>query len=243
MAKKSRKSPKKRGPSLIKIIYEDDDIIVIDKPAGLLSVPIPRSRAVNARDILVDYLKDFKQKAIIVHRIDRYTSGLMVFAKNRQAHGNLVKQFLAHTPHRIYLALVRGCPEPAEGELCHYLKQTNWGFRQVVVKNEEEGGTLSVTRYRVVEAFPDAALLEIYLVTGLKNQIRVQLNAAGHPIVGDRHYSEKEKKATGLDRQALHAHRLGFVHPATGKYVEFKSELPADMRKKLNEFRKQKSDK
>jgi len=219
------------------IIYEDEDIIIINKPVGLLAVPIPRSRAKNARDLLNQYLTTRKQKAIIVHRIDRYTSGLMVFAKNKKAHGNLVKQFLAHTPKRVYLAIVRGVPNPQEGELRHYLKLTKVGFRQQIVKGEDEGGTLAVTRYQVQQDFGKAALLAIELETGLKNQIRVQLNAAGHPIIGDRHYVKSETREKLIDHQALHAYRLGFIHPKKGKFVEFQAELPADFFKLLQKLR------
>lgn len=219
------------------IIYEDEDIIIINKPVGLLAVPIPRSRAKNARDLLNQYLAVRKQKAIIVHRIDRYTSGLMVFAKNKKAHGNLVKQFLAHTPTRVYLALVRGVPEPRTGELKHYLKLTKAGFRQQIVRGENEGGTLAVTRYKVREDFPEAALLEVELETGLKNQIRVQLNAAGHPIIGDRHYVRGEIREKLISHQALHAYRLGFIHPRRGELVDFEADLPPDFLKVLQQFR------
>ncbi len=216
-----------RGRDLrARIVHEDRDLILVDKPAGLLAVPIPGSRAQNLRDQLADYLAARHQKVFTVHRIDRYTSGLMVFAKHRAAHALLVKQFLAHTPTRLYLALVRGRPEPAEGELRHYLKQTAWGFRQVVVRGPEAGGTLAVSRYRVLEALGGASLLEVQLVTGLKNQIRVQFAEAGHPIVGDRHYVASEKEQAPIDHQMLHAARLGFVHPGTGKPVEFRARPP-----------------
>jgi 23S rRNA pseudouridine1911/1915/1917 synthase len=200
-------------------------------------VPIKGSRVDNARDLLNQALSRRRQKAIIVHRIDRYTSGLMVFAKHERAHAHLVRQFLAHTPVRVYLALVRGRPEPPEGELRHYLKLTSRGFRQAVVSGESEGGTLAVTRYRVEEAMPGASLLEIHLVTGLKNQIRVQLAAAGTPIVGDRHYVEAERKVHGLDHQALHAHCLGFRHPGSDRYVEFRADPPQDFLRALASLR------
>lgn len=221
-----------------RIIYQDSDIIVIDKPSGLLAVPIPRSHAKNARDLLNDYLIPQKQKAIIVHRIDRYTSGLMVFAKNKKSHAFLVKQFLAHTPKRTYLAIVRGQPKNKEGELRHYLKLTKAGFRQQIVPGEQEGGTLAVTRYKVLNYFANAALLEIQLDTGLKNQIRVQLTAIGHPIVGDRHYVRAEVKEKLINHQALHAYRLGFIHPRKGKFVEFETPIPDDFLKLLKSFQK-----
>ena len=227
---KRRRTTRKRSPLFKKldIVFEDKDLLIVNKPAGLLAVPIPGSRVKNLRDLLNDFLRSRKQKAIIVHRIDRYTSGLMVFAKNQPAHAHLVKQFLAHTPTRIYLALVRGRMESPEGELRHYLKLTTHGFRQVVVASEKQGGTLAITRYRVLKELHEASLLEVQLITGLKNQIRVQLTAAGHPIIGDRHYAPEEKKEKAIDHQALHAYRLGFVHPRTGEYVEFTAEPPAD---------------
>ncbi len=204
---------------------------MVNKPAGLLAVPIPRSKVQNMRDLLNEYLLRRKQKAIIVHRIDRYTSGLMVFAKNQRVHAHLVRQFLAHTPHRIYLTMVRGVPEAEEGELRHYLRLTRHGFRQVVVEGEEQGGTLAITRYRLLARLKEVSLLEVQLVTGLKNQIRVQFWAAGHPILGDRHYDPAELREKAIDRQALHAFRLGFTHPGSGKYVAFQAPIPEDFRR------------
>jgi 23S rRNA pseudouridine1911/1915/1917 synthase len=195
----------------------------------------------NARDLLARHLAPRRQKVFTVHRIDRFTSGLMVFAKHRKVHAHLVKQFLAHTPLRRYLALVRGQPDPPEGELRHYLKLTTHGFRQVVVRDEKAGGRFAVSRYRVLEAVGGISLVEVELVTGLKNQIRVQLAEAGTPVVGDRHYVEEERHTPGIDRQALHATRLGFIHPATGKHVEFTSELPPDLARLLESFRRRKT--
>ncbi|MFZ0390061.1 MAG: RluA family pseudouridine synthase [Calditrichia bacterium] len=238
---KGRKREARLRPTQFSVVYQDEDLIVINKPAGLLAVPIPKSKAKNVRDLLNDLLKPQRQRAIIVHRIDRYTSGLMVFAKHRKAHGILVRQFLDHTPRRVYLTLVRGVPSPEKGELRHYLKLTTHGFRQVAVKDESEGGTLAVTRYQIRKAYGDeAALLEIELDTGLKNQIRVQLAEAGHPIVGDRHYVRAEKNAR-IDHQALHAWKLGFNHPADGKYVEFKADPPDDFRKVVAALRRESS--
>ncbi len=219
------------------ILFEDDDLLIINKPAGLLSVPIKGSRAVNLRDSLNEYLLPKRQKAIIVHRIDRYTSGLMVFAKNRTAHAKLVKQFLAHTPTRIYLTMVRGKLLPEKGELVHFLKLTKYGFRQAVVEDEGEGGTRAVTRYKVREYLRGTTLLQVQLVTGLKNQIRVQLWAAGHPVVGDRHYEKRELKEEQIDHQALHAWKLGFIHPRTDKYVEFEAPLPTEFNRLIAKYR------
>ncbi len=223
----------------MRIVHEDRDLVVVDKPAGLLAVPIKGARVENLRDLLNAHLSRRRHKAIIVHRIDRYTSGLMVFAKHERAHAHLVRQFLAHTPRRIYLALVRGRPEPPQGELRHYLKLTRHGFRQAVVAGQGAGGTLAVTRYRVAEALEAASLLEVELVTGLKNQIRVQLAAAGVPVVGDRHYAPGERNAPGIDHQALHAHRLGFLHPGSERYMEFRADPPEDFVRVLRALRGQ----
>ncbi len=224
----------RRGP--FRIVYEDRHLLVVDKPAGLLTVPIPGKRSRNLKELLDRYLTSQKRRARTVHRIDRYTSGLVVFAKGYRAWEGLVEQFRAHTPERVYLAVVRGTVESGEGTLRHRLELTRDGFRQRVV---EQGGTLAVTHYRVLERFRGATLLELRLETGLKNQIRVQLRAAGHPLVGDRHYSVEEAAETRLGRQALHAWRLGFVHPMTGQELRLEAPVPADLERLLGRLRKE----
>ncbi|MDZ7691507.1 MAG: RNA pseudouridine synthase [Balneolaceae bacterium] len=131
-----------------------------------------------------------------VHRIDRYTSGLMVFSKNERAHYNLLEQFKNHDPKRCYLAIVRGIIEKDEGELTHYLKLIKEGFRNIVVDKEEEGATYAHLKYKVKERFKENTLVEVYLDTGLKNQIRVQFKEVGHQLVGDQHYAPKERART-----------------------------------------------
>ncbi len=230
----SRPRRPRRGP--FRIVFEDTHLLVVDKPAGLLTVPIPGKRSRNLKELLDRYLTSQKRRARAVHRIDRYTSGLVVFAKGYRAWEGLVEQFRAHTPERVYLAVVRGTVEPPEGTLRHRLELTRDGFRQRVV---ERGGTPAVTHYRVLERFRGATLLELRLETGLKNQIRVQLRAAGHPLVGDRHYSVEEAAETRLGRQALHAWRLGFVHPVTGRPVRFEAPVPSDLERLLGRLRKE----
>jgi len=236
---------KKRGPKRKErgrwvgpaaILFQDRDLLVLDKPAGLLAVPIPGSRAVNLKDLVDGHLAPFEQRAGVVHRIDRYTSGVMVFARNPEARASLVEQFRGLTPERVYWALVRGRVDPAEGELRHALKLTPHGFRQVVVDARDPEGKEAVTRYRVLESLAGVTLLEVRLVTGLKNQIRVQLCAAGHPLVGDRHYAPAEKAEPGIDRQALHARSLAFRHPRTGERVRFEAPLPPDLQRLLRAY-------
>ncbi len=228
--------PRRRSRGPFRIVFEDPHLLVAAKPAGLLTVPIPGKRSRNLKDLLDRYLTSQKRRARAVHRIDRYTSGLVVFAKGYRAWEGLVEQFRAHTPERVYLAVVRGAVEPPEGTLRHRLELTRDGFRQRVV---ERGGTPAVTHYRVLERFRGATLLELRLETGLKNQIRVQLRAAGHPLVGDRHYSVEEAAETRLGRQALHAWRLGFVHPVTGRPVRFEAPVPSDLERLLGRLRKE----
>lgn len=220
-----------------RVVFQDRDILVIDKPPGLLAVPIVGSVAPNAQEMLAEDMGKHRGSVLPVHRIDRYTSGLMVFALSKAARRGLVKQFLDHTPLRLYLAVVRGVPQTKEGELRHFLKKVSWGFRQVVVKSEKQGGTLAITRYRVLELMEGAALVEARLVTGLKNQIRVQFAQGGMPIWGDRHYVLEEKGAVIMDRQALHSFRLGFQHPRTGAYLEFQADPPEDFQSLLRFLR------
>jgi 23S rRNA pseudouridine1911/1915/1917 synthase len=222
----------------VQVIYQDRDLIVVNKPAGMLSVPIPRMQSLNLLEFLQGQLAASREKAITVHRIDRYTSGLVVFAKNSKSHKHLVKQFLAHTPVRTYLALVRGRVKDDSGTLEHYLKKVDRGFRNVVVKNEKEGGAMARLHYRVAEHFPDTTLVHINLDTGLKNQIRVQFEAIGHPMVGDRHYHAREADEPLIDRQALHALELTFDHPSTGNKVMFRAPVPGDIQNLINWYRK-----
>ncbi len=219
------------------IVHQDRDIFVVDKPAGLLSVPIPDSNAKNLFDLVARHLGRHGVRVGSVHRIDRYTSGLMVFAKNKRAYEHLFEQFKNHTPGRHYLALVRGEVEPEEGELFHHLKLIKEGFRNIVVDPGEEGATPARLRYRVRERLYHTTLVEVELDTGLKNQIRVQFNEAGHQLVGDQHYAPEEEDEPLINRQALHAWRLSFVHPRSGEEVEFEARIPPDMMRLIDHFR------
>lgn len=222
----------------IQIVFEDNDFVVVAKPSGLLSVPIPDMQSANLLEALNLELAMSNEKAITVHRIDRYTSGLVVFAKSSYAHRDLVRQFLSHTPIRTYLCLVRGVVEPDEGELLHYLKKVQRGFRNVVVQQGDPDGTLARMTFRVLERHHVTTLLQVNLDTGLKNQIRVQLAEIGHPLVGDRHYAEGEKEEELIDRQALHSWKLTLTHPRTGKEMNFEAEVPSDMRRLIEAYRK-----
>ncbi|MBI5441596.1 MAG: RluA family pseudouridine synthase, partial [Deltaproteobacteria bacterium] len=159
----------------------------------------------------------------------------VVFAKSRNAREKLVAQFRARSPERAYLALVRGEVAQDAGTLRNRLELTKDGFRQRIVR---EGGTEAVSHFRVLERLPGVTLLEVRLDTGLKNQIRVQFRAFGHPLVGDRHYASEESSETFLKRQALHARKLAFLHPATGKPVAFEAPLASDIERLLERLRR-----
>lgn len=233
-----RKSLRSKKDRTINIVHEDNDIIVCVKPSGLLSVPIPNMQSSNLLDALNLELDVSNEKAITVHRIDRFTSGLVVFAKNSEAHRHLVRQFLNHTPIRTYLALVRGVVREEEGELLHYLKKVNRGFRNVVVKEGDPDGSLARLTFKVLERHKETTLVQINLDTGLKNQIRVQFAEFGHPLVGDRHYAPVEIDEPLIDRQALHSWKLTLVHPRTNKPMNFMAELPSDLRRLINFYKK-----
>ncbi|MDZ7659995.1 RNA pseudouridine synthase [Fodinibius sp.] len=150
------------------IVKQDKDIFVVDKPAGLLAVPIPDSNVKNLYDLVADHLAKHGVRVGVVHRIDRYTSGLMVFAKNERAYNDLVEKFRNHEPKRTYLAMVRGIVEQDEGVLEHYLKLIKEGFRNIVVDSEEEGATPARLSYKVKERFLENTLVEVQLDTGIK---------------------------------------------------------------------------
>ena len=220
------------------VIYEDDELFVVDKPAGMLAVPIPDSSVLNMLDLVREYFEESAYTdANTAHRIDRYTSGLMVFAKTEQAYRHLFEQFKNHLPKRSYLAVVRGLVKPEEGELNHHLKLIKEGFRNIVVDKNDPDATPARLTFKVLEHFLSTSLVQVNLDTGLKNQIRVQFNAIGHCLVGDRHYAPEEKNEHLIKRQALHAWQIAITHPVSGKEVQFTADLPADMLRLLDHYR------
>ncbi|GAB4272919.1 MAG: hypothetical protein Kow0092_28120 [Deferrisomatales bacterium] len=231
----SKRPPRRKTHRPFRVVFEDVHLLVADKDPGILTVPLPGKRSRNLKDLLDRYLVSQKREALPVHRIDRYTSGLVVFAKNRRAREHLVRQFRARTPERVYLALVRGAVAPDEGTLRHRLELTQHGFRQRLAR---QGGTEAITHFRVLERFAEGTLLEVRLETGLKNQIRVQFRAAGYPLVGDRHYAREEAAEVFLKRQALHAWKLGFLHPVTKRPMEFEAPLAPDMDRLIRRWRR-----
>jgi 23S rRNA pseudouridine1911/1915/1917 synthase len=215
-------------PREIVILHEDDAVIAVDKPAGLPAVPITGSKAPSAFGILADELKRHRQRAFVVHRIDRFTSGVLLFAKTSTARDVLVRQFLKHTPVRQYLAVVRGRVAEKEGTLVHYLRRDGI-FQKLSRENDPEAARAELS-YVVERHLRDATLVRVSLVTGLQNQIRVQFSEARHPVIGDRKYRSGEADERRIARVALHAAYLEFAHPVSGEMIKIESPLPADMR-------------
>jgi 23S rRNA pseudouridine1911/1915/1917 synthase len=208
-------------PPPLRLVHEDAALLVVDKPAGLLTIADAGERERTVYRMLRDWL-DAREagRVFVVHRLDRETSGLLVFARTAAAKAALQAQFRARTPERVYVARVEGQVREAEGTLTSRLVED----RSLRVRPAGPGGRgrAAITRYRVRERDRDETLLELTLVTGRRGQIRAQLAALGHPIVGDRVYGTRRD---GLRRLALHATRLGFVHPGGGRVV-FESPPP-----------------
>lgn len=210
------------------VVYEDDTIVIVNKPAGLLSVPVEGSDAPSVQSLLAAELKLRRQRAFVVHRIDRFTSGLLLFAKTQRDREALIRQFIAHTPVRQYLAVVRGCLPAMTGTLVHHLRWGKDRFQRPTRERDPEGARAEL-RYSVERKLRDATFVRVTLVTGLQNQIRVQFLAIGHPVIGDRKYAPEEAAERKISRLALHAARLGFVHPRTGENVSVDCDLAADI--------------
>ena len=208
----------------LKLVYEDDDIIVVNKGYGLLSMGTDKIKEGTAYSILREYLKwqDPRNKLFIVHRLDRDTSGLMVFAKSQEAKDKLQHNWNNMVIARKYLAVVEGRPESVEGGVRSYLAE-NSRF-EVYSTDKPEEGQLAVTRYRTLRSRNGYSLMEVSLDTGRKNQIRVHMKDLGHPIAGDRRYGAK---SSPIHRMALHAQTLRFIHPMTRKDMNFSTPVPA----------------
>ena len=232
------------------IVYEDNDLMVIDKKAGLVVHPGCGNYTGTLLNALTYYLMDLplfqtgEMRAGIVHRIDKDTSGLLVVAKTEHAQNHLARQFFEHTIERKYLALVWGNPNDDTGVITGHIGRNPKDRQQMCVFEDGSQGKHAVTHYRVVERFGYVTLVECQLETGRTHQIRAHFKHIGHPLFNDSRYGgdqilrgttfTKYKQFIGncfetLPRQALHARSLGFGHPATGERMYFETELPQDM--------------
>jgi 23S rRNA pseudouridine1911/1915/1917 synthase len=226
----------------LRIVHEDDDLVVVDKPPGLLTVPLDRrDAALSVFDLIERHWRSQqKRRPFVVHRIDRDTSGLVVFAVHAGAQRALKQQFRHREPERVYLAVVAGVPEPAEGEWRDRLLWSESALIQRGTRADDPRGVDAICTYRVVEAFGDmASLLEVRLETGKQNQIRAQAQLHGHALVGERRYvgTAGAQSRVPFARQALHAYRLAFRHPADGRELRFEAPVPKDLAELLQQLR------
>jgi 23S rRNA pseudouridine1911/1915/1917 synthase len=219
-------------PIPLRILYEDEDLLVIDKPAGLTVHPAPGHPEHTLVNALLSHFPRLAEmgdllRPGIVHRLDRDTSGVLVVAKNATAWLNLAEQFRARTVGKTYLVLVKGRLTPDSGIIEAPIGRDPADRKRMAVVS---GGRFARSEYRVVRYFNGYSLLEVKLQTGRTHQIRVHLKAIGFPVVGDRVYG---LKSPHLSRQFLHAYRLGFRLPSTGEYREFTADLPTDLQQAL----------
>lgn len=220
----------------ITIIYEDDDLAVINKPQGMVVHPAPGHYSGTLVNGLMYKLKDLSSingvlRPGIVHRLDKNTSGLMMVAKNDRSHNYFTECLKEHSIHRIYYALVEGVVKEDKGTINAPLgrSEKDRKKRAVTTKNSKE----AITNFWVLERYKGYTLVKLKLETGRTHQIRVHMKHVGHPVVGDDVYGRVSNKF-GLEGQLLHSKILGFIHPSTGEYMEFDSELPDYFKNVLN---------
>ncbi|MGH9310047.1 MAG: RluA family pseudouridine synthase [Vicinamibacterales bacterium] len=223
------------------ILYEDDALLVVNKPPGLLSVPLERNPGVPSVYGLVEdrFRSHGKRRPLVVHRIDQDTSGLVLFAKDAPAQAHLKAQFRRREPERVYWAVVYGHPEPSSGT---WRDRLVWDEKALIQKEthpRDPRGTEAISTYEVIERFRDTSLLEVRLSTGRRNQIRIQARLRGHTLVGETRYvyGPEVLRPVSFSRHALHAHLLSFRHPADERKVEVVAPPPADFNDLLARLR------
>lgn len=222
----AQRSMQRNLPPGIAVLHEDDDIIVVLKSHGLLTVATEREREATVQAYLNTYLRSKREDRVhVVHRLDRETSGVLVFAKTFEAREALKEQFAAHTTRRVYVAIIEGKLDPPRGTFRTNLLERR-DLRMVSVGVHPDA-KLAVTHYKTIAANDRYSMLEVTLETGRKNQIRAHLSEAGHAVVGDQLYGAKTNP---IERLGLHAKVLGFVHPSTGKSLTFTAPVPTSFR-------------
>jgi 23S rRNA pseudouridine1911/1915/1917 synthase len=243
----------------LRVVYEDQYLIVIDKPAGMVVHPACGHPSGTLANALLYHYKNLSQvsgqsRPGIVHRLDKDTSGLLVAARNDQVHTALSEQFKQKSTEREYVAVVWGHPKPGKGAISSFLMRSSSDRRKMAVSQSQ--GKWAVTHYEVAEKFHLHSTVRLHLETGRTHQIRVHLSHRGHPVFGDPVYGGRRSQATGLNaedtrfvvemlqrfkRQALHARVLGFLHPVTQQPLHFESELPDDMKELIDALRRDKT--
>ena len=232
------------------IIFEDDDLVILNKPADFLTIP---DRFIADKPSLVSFLKNRMEDVFIVHRLDRETSGVIIFAKNKEAHRSLSMQFEHRTVDKIYLALVEGNLNKEEGEIDHAIATNMRASGKMIIAKR---GKKSLTLYKVIERFKNYTLVEANIKTGRTHQVRVHFQSIGYPLAVDKLYGrndefllstiKKKKYRRGKDaverplmsRTTLHALKVTFTHPTSQEVMTFEVELPKDFRAVLNQLRK-----
>lgn len=235
------------------VVYEDKDIIVVNKPYGMVVHPAPGAADGTLVNALLYHCHDLSgiggvKRPGIVHRIDKDTSGLLVAAKNDNSHKLLCEQFAEHSIERTYSAFVFGVPNPLDGTIEGNIGRSPYDRKKMAIV--AKGGKHAVTHYQTIEKFKnEAALIKCRLETGRTHQIRVHMTSAGHSLIGDKVYGKSRKLAVknapeevtafvnAFPRQALHAQSLGFVHPGTGERMFFEAPLPVDLQELLQALR------
>ena len=207
---------------MLNLLYEDEHLLVVEKASGLLSMGTERDKTKTAYYILNNYLKnkDPRNHIFILHRLDKETSGIMMFAKNKKVQETLQKNWNEMIRERKYVAVVEGCPQPEQGQVKSYISENK---ALIVHATSSQDGKLAITNYTTLKSNRQFALVELELETGRKNQIRVHMQEIGHPVTGDPKYGATKNP---LHRLALHAFKLNFTHPVTGKVMKFETPVP-----------------
>jgi 23S rRNA pseudouridine1911/1915/1917 synthase len=236
-----RQRQRRRQSHDLDIVFEDDFLIVVNKPAGLLSVRLERNPGVGSLSELLEerFRSHGKKRPLAVHRIDQDSSGLVMFGKDARTQKVLMDQFRRREPERVYLAVVHGHPVPPQGTWRDRLIWDRKALIQKVARGGEPDAEDAISDYRIVERLRGASLVEVRLHTGRRNQIRIQTALRGHPLVGERRYSSPapQPRTIAFNRQALHAWRLTFRHPHGGHEVALEAPLPADFADLLTRLR------
>ncbi len=230
-----KEKPAGRAPKGFAVVYVDEHLVIVDKKSGLLTVPTVRQETNTLVDLVSTHLakgQSRHKKVIVIHRLDRDTSGLLVFGRNMEVAGKIIGQFAAKKPEREYIAIVAGRLEKDQGTIQSYLATDEDLNQHSVDENsrEVEGAKLAITHFKVRERYKNATLIVVNLETGRRNQIRVHFAEQNHPILGDARYEVEQAshKSWPYKRLALHARVLGFKHPVTGKDLRFESSLPQE---------------
>lgn len=227
------------------ILYKDEYFVVVNKPPGMVVYPATGNRSGTLMNALSYLYKDLSApggplRPGVVHRLDKDTSGVIVIACNNEAYYNLIEQFKQRTINKRYLALVYGNLQKDKGEIVQKIGRSDSDRKKMSTRSRR--GKEAVTKWTVLKRFNNATFIEVNLGTGRTHQIRVHFASIGHPVLGDRTYGKKVelllqgKKKIVFPRQMLHAELLGFIHPATGKYLEFSSPIPEDMAERIREL-------